>query len=350
MLSSGAHTMAPKEGIQFDNLDGAKSYASWTAYGQSKFANLLFAKQLARRFSGTKRVANAVHPGVIKTNLGRHMNPVMGLAFGVFGPLVLKSIPEGAATETFVATHPSVAAISGKYFADCNEARPGRTPTTSRSPSGCGPSRRRSSPAWPDAPGRVCAAPRVPSAIQRGASRVRRIAATRDESRIRRPKGPTKMSETKEYKLNLPQTEFPMKGNLAQLEPKMLERWEKEGLFAQVLKKNAGKPLFVSTTVRPTPTAICTPATRSTRSSRTSSSSTATSPASSRTSCPAGIVTAFPSSRPPRSGCARRRSIAAPCRPTSSSRSAASTPLSTSGSSAPSSSGWACLAAGKSRT
>src|SRR3954465_2351845 len=53
------------------------------------------------------------------------------------------------------------------------------------------------------------------------------------------------MTEPKEYKLNLPQTEFPMKGNLTQLEPKLLERWEKEGTFAQMVQKNEGRPLFV---------------------------------------------------------------------------------------------------------
>src|SRR5690242_11661262 len=55
------------------------------------------------------------------------------------------------------------------------------------------------------------------------------------------------MSEAKDYKstLNLPQTEFPMKGNLGQLEPKLLERWEGEKLFLQVLKKNAGRPQYV---------------------------------------------------------------------------------------------------------
>lgn len=122
MLSSGAHTMAPKEGIQFDNLSGAKGYGDWKHYGQSKLANLLFAKELARRFAGTKKTANAVHPGVIKTNLGRHMNPVMNFFFTTFGPLVLKDVPQGAATEVFVATHPSLASVNGKYFADCNVA------------------------------------------------------------------------------------------------------------------------------------------------------------------------------------------------------------------------------------
>jgi NAD(P)-dependent dehydrogenase (short-subunit alcohol dehydrogenase family) len=123
VLSSGAHMMAPKEGIQFDNLAGEKGYRAWTAYGQSKFANLLFAKELARRFAGTRKTANAVHPGVIKTNLGRHMNPLAGLSFVFAGPLVLKSIPEGAATECYVAANPGAAGISGEYFQDCNVAK-----------------------------------------------------------------------------------------------------------------------------------------------------------------------------------------------------------------------------------
>jgi WW domain-containing oxidoreductase len=123
MLSSAAHFRAPKEGIQFDNLDGTKGYTPWGSYGQSKLANLLFAKELARRFAGTKKTANAVHPGVISTNLGRHMNPVARFFFGAFGPLVLKDVPQGAATEVFVATHPSVATVSGEYFADCNLAK-----------------------------------------------------------------------------------------------------------------------------------------------------------------------------------------------------------------------------------
>lgn len=123
MLSSSAHARAPKEGIQFDNLDGAKAYSPWAAYGQSKLANILFAKELARRFEGTRRTANAVHPGVIRTNLTRHMG-LAGVAFAIAGPLALKSIPQGAATQVYVATHPSLAGVSGAYFADCNVRAP----------------------------------------------------------------------------------------------------------------------------------------------------------------------------------------------------------------------------------
>ena len=126
VVSSDAHRTAPKGGIDFDNLSGERGYSAWQAYGQSKLANLLFAKQLAKHFRGSSRVANAVHPGVIQTNLGRHMNPVLSAALTLAGPLVLKSMPEGAATEVWAAVHPAAAQISGEYLSDCNVAKPRR--------------------------------------------------------------------------------------------------------------------------------------------------------------------------------------------------------------------------------
>ena len=122
MLSSDMHKRAPRAGIELDNLDGKQRYGAWRNYGQSKLANILFAKQLARRVAGTGRTANAVHPGVIATNLIRHMNPAASFLYATVGPLFLKSIPQGAATQVFVATHPSIAGVSGEYFADCNVA------------------------------------------------------------------------------------------------------------------------------------------------------------------------------------------------------------------------------------
>lgn len=124
MLSSGAHSGAPRAGVELDNLSGDRGYRPWRAYGQSKMANILFAKELARRFEGTKRTANAVHPGVIHTNLSRHMNPAANLFFAIGRPLFLKSVEQGAATEVYVAVHPGAAGISGAYFADCNVATP----------------------------------------------------------------------------------------------------------------------------------------------------------------------------------------------------------------------------------
>ncbi len=123
MLSSSAHNMAPKGGIQFDNLSGDKGYKPWTAYGQSKLANLLFAKELGRRFEGTKKTANAVHPGVIHTGLSRSMPGFQQAAMSLVGPLFLKTVGQGTATQTYAAVHPDAGTKNGEYFADCNVAK-----------------------------------------------------------------------------------------------------------------------------------------------------------------------------------------------------------------------------------
>lgn len=124
MLTSEGHKMAPKAGIELDNLDGKRGYGDLKMYGQSKLANLLFAKELARRFAGTQRTANAVHPGVIDTNLTRHLSSWKQSAMRLAKPLALKSVEEGAATQVYVATHPSLRGVSGEYFASSNIAKP----------------------------------------------------------------------------------------------------------------------------------------------------------------------------------------------------------------------------------
>lgn len=126
MLSSDAHLAAPRAGIDFDNLDGARGYRPWRFYGQSKLANLLFAKQLAKRLRGTNKTANAVHPGVIDTNLSRNMHAVYRVGYALARPVMLKTIPQGAATQTYVATHPRLDSVSGEYFSHCNIAKPRR--------------------------------------------------------------------------------------------------------------------------------------------------------------------------------------------------------------------------------
>jgi WW domain-containing oxidoreductase len=122
MVSSSMHRRAPAAGVDFDNLRGERGYNRWEAYGRSKFANVLFAKQLARRFAGTARTANAVHPGVIRTELQRHMPTVAALAMTALAPIALKNVPQGAATQVYVATHPALAGVTGQFFADCNVA------------------------------------------------------------------------------------------------------------------------------------------------------------------------------------------------------------------------------------
>ncbi len=122
ILSSGAHKNAPATGIELDNLTGELHYSAWKNYGQSKLANLLFARELARRLGGTKKTVNAVHPGVIATNLGRHMGTMERVGILVSGPLFLKTPGEGAATEVWAAVHPGAAGITGQYMQDCNVA------------------------------------------------------------------------------------------------------------------------------------------------------------------------------------------------------------------------------------
>jgi WW domain-containing oxidoreductase len=125
LLSSSLHVKAPAAGIEFDNLSGDKDYNPWRAYGQSKLANLLFAKHLATRLLEPGQTANAVHPGVIRTNLARYLSPLTRALYSV-GKLFLKNIPQGAATQCYVAVHPAAVSQSGAYFADCNIAKPSK--------------------------------------------------------------------------------------------------------------------------------------------------------------------------------------------------------------------------------
>jgi len=120
VVSSGAHRWAPEEGIQFDNLSGEKGYDPWQAYGQSKVANGLFSRELARRLADTNATSNSLHPGVIPTNLSRYQPE---REYDMSNPM-FKTIPEGTATQCYVATSPDIAGVTGYYFDDCNPAVP----------------------------------------------------------------------------------------------------------------------------------------------------------------------------------------------------------------------------------
>jgi len=120
VVSSGAHRWAPEEGIQFDNLSGDKGYEPREAYGQSKTANGLFSRELARRLADTGATSNSLHPGVIMTNLDRYMPP---RDRDPDDPR-FKSIPQGAATQCYVATSADLDGVTGYYFSDCNPAMP----------------------------------------------------------------------------------------------------------------------------------------------------------------------------------------------------------------------------------
>jgi NAD(P)-dependent dehydrogenase (short-subunit alcohol dehydrogenase family) len=119
--SRSAYTSAPEAGIEFDNLDGSLGYEDRRAYGHSKLANALFALHLGKLLKGTRITANALHPGVINTEIDRHMSGMTQTAFSIAARLGFgKSIAEGAATSCYVATSPLLRSTSGKYFEDCN--------------------------------------------------------------------------------------------------------------------------------------------------------------------------------------------------------------------------------------
>jgi NAD(P)-dependent dehydrogenase (short-subunit alcohol dehydrogenase family) len=125
-VSSLGYRWAPPAGIEFDNLSGERGYEPNKMYGQSKLANGLMTLALARRLGaeGSSATANAVHPGVINTQLGRHYPAWKRAAGKLVGWTFMKSVPEGAATTCYVATAPALARTSGLYFEDCNPVVP----------------------------------------------------------------------------------------------------------------------------------------------------------------------------------------------------------------------------------
>lgn len=117
VLSSLAHKFGT---INKDDLNSEKSYSKYKAYSQSKLANILFTRELARRLRGTGVTVNAVHPGVVKTELGRYM--IKSYVRKVVEPFLycaFKTPRSGAQTTLRVALDPDLKTITGKYFADC---------------------------------------------------------------------------------------------------------------------------------------------------------------------------------------------------------------------------------------
>jgi NAD(P)-dependent dehydrogenase (short-subunit alcohol dehydrogenase family) len=129
-VSSSAHLRSPVvfDDIQFERRD----YDPWTAYGQSKTANVLFAVEATRRWSGDGIFVNALMPGGIRTNLQRYVSDEelerIRAASGGGGPQ-WKTPEQGAATSVLVATSPLLDGVGGRYFEDCAEAAPNQPGT-----------------------------------------------------------------------------------------------------------------------------------------------------------------------------------------------------------------------------
>ena len=109
-----------------------RAYERWTAYGQSKTANVLFAVEATKRWREYGIAVNALMPGAIRTGLQRHvteeeldrLRAQAGAATANW-----KTTEQGAATSVLVAASPLLDGISGRYFEDCNEAGPNQPGT-----------------------------------------------------------------------------------------------------------------------------------------------------------------------------------------------------------------------------
>lgn len=127
-LSSRGHHFAPVD-LEDPNFT-RREYNKWVSYGQSKTANILFSVGLQQRFGGKGITSVAVHPGGIRTNLGRHMTDedmawMRGRMKAQSDEEMLaafKTIPQGAATTCWAATAPALQGQGGVYCEDCHVA------------------------------------------------------------------------------------------------------------------------------------------------------------------------------------------------------------------------------------
>ncbi|CAN9506720.1 unnamed protein product [Ophioblennius macclurei] len=124
IVSSLAHERGV---IHFDDINLDKDYHRMKSYRQSKLANVLFGKELAARLQGTGVTVYSLHPGVIRTELTRHLLPTLALwqkmVIGVLQWLI-KTPCEGAQTSIYCAVDESLANVSGLYYSDCAPKTP----------------------------------------------------------------------------------------------------------------------------------------------------------------------------------------------------------------------------------
>jgi NAD(P)-dependent dehydrogenase (short-subunit alcohol dehydrogenase family) len=114
-VSSAAHGGGH---IDFDDLQHEKRWAYFKAYADSKLANILFTRELARRLEGTGVTVNCLHPGVVTTGFGKNNPGLPRALITIAGPFML-SPEKGARTSVYLATSPEVEGVTGKYFDKC---------------------------------------------------------------------------------------------------------------------------------------------------------------------------------------------------------------------------------------
>jgi len=111
-VTSDAHSAARLD-LSDPNLE--HGWDSWRSYANSKLANILFTRELARRLDGTGVTANCAHPGVVRTGFGRESRPLLKLGITIATPFML-SPERGADTIVYLASSPDVAGQTGGYY------------------------------------------------------------------------------------------------------------------------------------------------------------------------------------------------------------------------------------------
>src|SRR5579859_5004948 len=111
-VTSDAHSAARLD-LRDPNLE--HGWDSWRSYANSKLANILFTRELARRLDGTGVTANCAHPGVVRTGFGRDARPLLKLGVTIARPFML-SPERGADTIVYLASSPEVAGQTGGYY------------------------------------------------------------------------------------------------------------------------------------------------------------------------------------------------------------------------------------------
>jgi retinol dehydrogenase 14 len=109
--------------IDFEDLQGERSYSGARAYNQSKLANVLFTYELARRLQATSVTANALHPGVVRTSFGAEDPSGVQRLFTPFMRPFMKAPGRGAATSIHLASAPDLEQVTGRYFASSKPRR-----------------------------------------------------------------------------------------------------------------------------------------------------------------------------------------------------------------------------------
>lgn len=120
IVSSGLH----KRGrIDFDNLDGKKGYNKSAAYSNSKLANSLFARELARRTAGTGLNVYCMRPGMVRTELGRYVqfHPIVNFLAWPLGWLLIRDATSGCQTVVHCAVAEELDNVTGRFYANCVE-------------------------------------------------------------------------------------------------------------------------------------------------------------------------------------------------------------------------------------